>query len=349
MNEFISGILSALEGHLLLQSLVAFGLIFIFAKILAPIVIFIITKIASFTETELDDEIIEIAKPPIFGTLIVLGLFFASLIIDFPDDFGTKINPVLISAFIVVWTPAVVRIFKVILNSASKSRKIKAVNPQTLPLFNNIAFILVYAISVYALFDIWGIDMTAWLASAGVLGIAIGFAAKDTLANLISGVFILTDKPYKLGDYIVLDSGERGKVINIGIRSTRILTRGDTEIVIPNAVMGNSKIINETGGPDSRYRVSIDIGVSYDSDIKDVEKILLKIAKEEDIVEKNPEPRVRFRVFGPSSLDLSLLVWVKEPELRGKALDILNRKVLKEFRRENIEIPYPQQDVHLKQ
>ena len=91
--------------------------------------------------------------------------------------------------------------------------------------------------------------MTAWLASAGVVGIAVGFAAKDTLANLFSGVFILADAPYKIGDYIVLDAtGMRGKVTQIGLRSTRLITRDDVEVTIPNSIMGNSQVINQSGG-----------------------------------------------------------------------------------------------------
>jgi MscS family membrane protein len=86
--------------------------------------------------------------------------------------------------------------------------------------------------------------MTAWLASAGIIGIAVGFAAKDTLANLFSGVFILADSPYKLGDYVVLEDNSRGKVTQIGLRSTRMLTRDDVEVTVPNSIMGNTKIIN---------------------------------------------------------------------------------------------------------
>jgi MscS family membrane protein len=82
------------------------------------------------------------------------------------------------------------------------------------------------------------------LASAGIIGIAVGFAAKDTLANLFSGVFILADSPYKLGDYVVLEDNSRGKVTQISLRSTRMLTRDDVEVTVPNSITGNTKIIN---------------------------------------------------------------------------------------------------------
>ena len=84
--------------------------------------------------------------------------------------------------------------------------------------------------AIYLIFQFWGINVTAWLASAGIIGIAIGFAAKDTLANFFAGIFILADTPYNLGDYINLDTGERGKVVHVGLRTTRLLTRDDVEV-----------------------------------------------------------------------------------------------------------------------
>ncbi len=185
---------------------------------------------------------------------------------------------------------------------------------------------------------------------AGICGyIAIGFVAKDTLANLFAGVFILADSPYKIGDYVVLDSGERGKVTHIGIRSTRLLTRGDVEITIPNAVMGNTRISNESGGPHEKYRLNIKIGVAYGSDIDQVKAVLMEVALNENEVCDEPEPRVRFRSFGNSSLDIELLCWVEIPEVRGRVLDALNTTIYKRFTAEGIEIPYSKHDIFIKE
>ncbi|GIS88459.1 MAG: hypothetical protein CM1200mP18_11690 [Gammaproteobacteria bacterium] len=97
---------------------------------------------------------------------------------------------------------------------------------------------LVWALAVFVVIVVWDLDATGWLASAGVVGLAVGFAAKDTLSNLIAGVFIMADAQYKIDDLFILDSGERGQVTHIGLRSTRFLTRDDIEITVPNAVMG---------------------------------------------------------------------------------------------------------------
>ena len=223
------------------------------------------------------------------------------------------------------------------------------VQPRTLPLFGNLSVMILIAAAVYLFLMAWHIDPTGWIASAGIIGLALSFAAKDTLANLFAGVFILADAPYKIGDFIILDSKERGRVTNIGIRSTRLLTRDDIEIIIPNAVMGNSKIINESGGPYEKERIRIPIGVAYGSDIDKVREALEGIAKSHQEICEHPEPRVRFRRFGASGVDFELLCWITEPVLRGRMIDTINCEVYKLFMAEGIEIPYTKQDVYIKE
>ncbi len=145
--------------------------------------------------------------------------------------------------------------------------------------------------------------MTAWVASAGIVGLALSFAAKDTLSNLFAGVSIIMDAPYKEGDYIILETGERGQVTEIGLRSTRILTRDDVEITIPNGIIGNGKIINEAGGPPSQHRIRAAVGVAYGSDIDQVMEVLVAVAIAHPEVLSIPEPRVRFRTFGDFALN----------------------------------------------
>ena len=267
-----------------------------------------------------------------------------------------KITDYLIFGFktigVIIWTIALMRVSKIILQQLAwggSQKKASLIQPQTLPLFDNISKLLIVAVSVYIIFQVWGIDMTAWLASAGIVGIAVGFAAKDTLANLFSGVFILADTPYKIGDYVVLDNNQRGKVTHIGLRSTRMITRDDVEVTVPNSIMGNSQVTNQSGGPHPKFRIRVKIGVAYGTDIDQVEQILMDIATNEALATKTPEPRVRFRQFGASSLDFELLCWIEDPELRGRALHQLNSAVYKRFNDEKIEIPYSKQDLYIKE
>jgi MscS family membrane protein len=196
---------------------------------------------------------------------------------------------------------------------------------------------------------VWHIDPTAWLASAGVIGIAVGFAARDTLANLFAGFFIIADAPYTIGDYIILGSGERGYVVNVGIRSTRLLTRDDVEIIIPNSEMANTKIVNESGGIRDRYRIRVQVGVAYGSDLDKVCSLLSRVAATHPEVAKQPEPRVRNRGFGDSSIDFELLAWIKDPADRGRVKHELYMAIDKAFNQEAVVIPFPQRDLWVKQ
>ena len=154
------------------------------------------------------------------------------------------------------------------------------------------------------------------------------------------------DNTYKVGEYIILESGERGEVVEIGIRSTRIKTRDDVIVTIPNSIMANSKIINESA-PVPNFRVRIPVGVAYGSHIDEVEQELLAVAHGTENVLKEPEPRVRFREFGDSSLNFELLCWVKEPALRGRTVHKLNKAIYQTFEAKGIQIPFPQRDVHI--
>jgi len=334
MPEPLQSAVEIFSDYPIVLSLLILVLAFIIASIATAIVIKVIGRLVKRTNVRWDDQLIAAFHKPLFWSLVLIGTVLA----------------IIATTLVVIWTGFLLRFIRIVLRAMSRSaRENSMVRPQTQPLFENLGLIIVLAVAIYLMFRAWDIDMTAWLASAGVVGIAVGFAAKDTLANLFSGVFILADAPYKIDDYIVLDSGERGKVTHIGIRSTRLLTRGDVEITIPNSIMGNTRVINESGGPHEKYRIKVSVGVAYGSDIDQVKTVLMEIAIKEPQVCDDPEPRVRFRAFGASSLDLDLLCWTETPEERGRVLDILNTTIYKRFNEEGIEIPYSKQDVYIKE
>ena len=230
-------------------------------------------------------------------------------------------------------------------DSASKTES--KLDDQLAPMIRKSLKALVTVGAVLFLIQSTGKDIMPLVTGLSVLGIGVSFAAKDSLANLFSGVFIIADAPFRVGDYILLDTGERGEVVHIGLRSTRILTRDDVEVSIPNGILGNTKIVNETGGPAPRQRVRVQVGVSYDSDLDQVREVLMKVAEAVDLVLDTPEPRVRFRAFGDSSLAFELLVWVAEPSVRGMALDALNTAVHRAFSEAGVQIPFPQRDLRI--
>lgn len=308
----------------------------------------VILALARRTKTTLDDEIAAALRRPLFFTVVLaaIGLAWRRLLGEASVTFVG--DALLITIAVLLWARAGMRIGRALLTFlAERPDHFKLVQPRTQPLFEIAIKTLVLGGAAYGILLAWKVDVTAWLASAGIVGIAVGFAAKDTLANLFSGIFILADAPYKLGDYIVLGTGERGMVTDIGIRSTRVLTRDDIEITVPNASIANSKIVNESGGRWPKQRVRVSVGVAYGSDIDKVRQVLMQVAADSQYMLKEPEPRVRFREFGDSSLKFQLLGWIDGAELRGRALDELNTSVYKGFAAHHIEIPFPQHDVHL--
>ena len=174
----------------------------------------------------------------------------------------------------------------------------------------------------------------------------MALAARDTLANFFGGINIFLDKPFITGDYIILESGARGEVVEIGVRSTFVRTRDDEQISIPNAIVANTKIINESA-PEPRYRVRIKVGVAYNSNLEEVEAAMLEVADANQRISHVPEPRVRFRAFGDSSLEFELLCWAKTPADRGRVIHELNLAIFSEFQKRNISIPFPQRDVYM--
>ncbi len=341
---------SFLDNRPLLHAgLILFGT-WVFAWIFDRVIVAVARRLASKTETDIDDHLFDLMHRPLFYSILVFGLSLATHVVHIPNEIYNILFPVLYTVLLLMWTMFLLKFAKVMLRKmAFNQRHFGVLHPQTLPLFENLALIVILVLSVYYILSSWDIDMTAWLASAGIVGIAVGFAAKDTLANLFSGVFIMADAPYKIGDYIVLETGERGEVTNIGLRSTRILTRDNIEVTVPNSVMGNTKVINESGGPSTQYRIRTRVGVAYGSDIDLARSVLQSVADNEIDICTNPPPVVRFRTFGGSSLDFDVMGWITEPALRGRIIDKLNTEIYKKFAEHNIEIPYHKQDVYIKE
>lgn len=317
-------------------------------KALQLVVRKLLEQAASRTRTDLDDRLIRLLSAPIIQTTVTLALIVAVMAFEGQTAFEQVVIRFLVTLLLLFWARAWLKATHLALEAMSKNvRRFALFQPRTVPLFEMGIKVLLVLVFAYLFMGVWGIDGTAWLASAGIIGIAIGFAARDTLANLISGVSIIADAPYKIGDYIVLDTGERGIVTSLGIRSTRLLTRDDVEISIPNAVIGNAKITNESGGPWVKQRIRVPVSVAYGSDTDKVVKVLEGVARDNSDVIERPEPRVRMRAFGQSSLDFELMGWIDHPEDRGKVSHELFMEIDKRFREEGIVIPFPQRDVHL--
>ena len=332
-----------------LSGAVAIALLFwLFAFLFRWVILANLEHFASRTNNLLDNVFFTHLRRPVFTTILFFGLMLAVTVARLP--FGTDLFlSALASVIVVSWMLGGMKLSGDVLSYFNNRRDIEWVEPRTIPAIDLVIKLTCILIGSYALLLIWGINPLGWLASAGIVGIAVGFAAKDTLANLFAGFFIVADAPYKIGDYINLDSGERGQVTHIGMRSTRLLTRDDVEITVPNGVMGNAKITNESGGRHQKVRIRTRVGVAYGSDLDRVVEVLKSVGESHDQVCAEPEPRVRMREFAPSSQVFELLCWIEHPEQRGRVRHDLYLAIDRAFRESGVTIPFPQTDLHIRQ
>lgn len=319
----------------------------IVAKIADLFVDKLLKRLAKRTKITADDKLISILHVPICLTIFLLGLMHALVI---PPDLSPPWNHVLPKAvktlLLVLWWATIIR--QINLMSRVEMADFldrKHIDPDLFYLTKNVSRIIILFAGLAWGLIIWHIDLTPLFASAGIAGIAIALAAKDTMANFIGGISLFADRAYKVGDYIILDNGIRGEVVDMGIRSTKIKTRDDVMISIPNSILSNSMIVNQSA-PEPRFRIRIDIGVAYGSDLRKVEKTLLQVADDNEMLARKPEPRVRVRAFADSSVNFQLLVWVRDPSEKGLQTHNLLKAAYKAFENEGITIPFPQRDIH---
>lgn len=203
-----------------------------------------------------------------------------------------------------------------------------------------IGFIISVLLAIIAI----GVDLTNLAFIAGALSVGIGFGLQDVIKNLVAGIIILLERPFKVGDWVVL-GGVEGTIQQINIRSTELLSFDKMSVIIPNATLISSAVTNKTHG-DNMSRQSVSVGVAYGSDVEKVTKILLDCANEHKLVMKTPIPYVLFKDFGSSSLDFELRFYVRDI-LKGWTVPSDLRYVInKRFIEEGIEIPFPQVVVH---
>jgi len=336
----------ALSNPIILSVLIILGAV-IAAKITDMIFTRIFKRIVNKTQTNFDDRILQLLHRPIFYSILFIGFSVAVKTAELPNYIDYALVGIFKTSTILIWLFVVMKVLILSMEWASQKTSNPLLQQKTLPLFNNLGKIAIGLFGIYFIFLSWDININGILASAGVLGVVLGLAAKDTVANFFAGIFLMADSPFKEGDYILLDTGERGYVKQMGIRSTRFMTRDDIEITIPNSVIAASKIVNESGGPGETERVRITLHVAYESNIDDVKALLISIALGNENVLKAPEPRVRFREFGDHGLKLQLLFWIHKPEIRGRTVDAVNTEIYKQFSQNNISIPYPTMKVIL--
>ena len=210
-------------------------------------------------------------------------------------------------------------------------------SPQSEQLVVRIVYYSLALILVVMVLNEFGFKVSALLGAAGIIGIAVGFAAQTSISNIISGIFLISEKPFVIGDVIEVGS-IIGEIQSIDLLSLKLKTADNKFVRVPNETVIKTEVINLTRFP--ARRVDIKITVSYKENLKKVQELLIKIAEEEPKALKEPQAIVRVDSFGDSGIDFIFGVWGKTSELFSLKTEIMMR-IKETFEAENIEIPYP--------
>ena len=229
-------------------------------------------------------------------------------------------------------------------------RGITRLDPAQQLLGEKLVTIAVWLLCFFIGIDVLGIDLTALAVFSGAFGLAIGFGLQKTFGNLIAGIILLMDRSIKPGDVIAVNDGKTsviGQVNRIGIRAVSVITREAKEFLIPNENLMINQV--ENWSYSSRdVRMSVPVGVSYDTDIELAERLMLEASRVTERVLANPEPVVRLMALGESAIQFELRIWIEDPEdgLGNVRSDLL-KAVWRLFRENGVRVPFPQQDVHI--
>jgi len=323
------------------------------------IVISLILKFVSHhakkTKNTLDDEIVFALRRPVCFIIISIGLYIA--LKYYNPDLAVK-GITLISIFSVIWiilaaygVASILKgIFTWYLEDVHKRRGKR--DGTIFRFLRRILIFIIYLIAIMIILDKAGVEISPLLAGLGIAGLAVALALEDTLKNFFSAIYIAADKPVKIGDYIKLDDNTEGYVEDVGWRSTTIKTMGNNFIVVPNSTLASS-VIKNYHDPQRQMSVLINCGVAYNSDLEKVEKITIATAKK--VLQKTEqgvsdyEPLFRYKEFGDSSINFYVILRATEYENQYALRHTFIKALFKEFNKNKIEIPFPQQDVYIKQ
>lgn len=308
--------------------------------------------ITSKTKTNLDDLLVDALEKPFIYLIVVGGFYLGKSVLILNERFlnyYTKIFTTFV-IFIIVWF--IIRIVDAIMLNYfhPKTKETNALNLKiddtVYPIFSKLVKFIILVIAFLLIIQNLGFQITSLIAGLGIGGLAFALAAQDILSNLFAGVAILTDKPFKVGDRIII-SGQDGFVRKIGLRTTIIETWDGTQVVMPNKQVADNVLENITR--EKERRVKVILGVEYGTSVKKLEKAK-KILNEIILKNKSTDDKclVHFVNFNSYSLDIQLIYWIKDLTRILEAKDEINFEIKKAFEKEKIEFAFPSQTLYIK-
>lgn len=331
-------------------------LILAFAALAGRLLFSLLTKslgrITQRTSSNLDNTIIAALRLPLMLLILLIALRFALSGLTFlPESWDPHIADVFFALTVVIIYLLAYRLVRNLVNwyvHDIAARTDTPMDDQILPFVRRTMLIILTVTASIILLGRFEIDVSALVTTLGIGSLAIALAAQATLSDTISGFVIMVDRPFRIGDRIeLLDLDTWGDVVDIGLRSTHILTRDNRMVVIPNAIIGKSLVVNHSY-PDTHYRVQTELGVAYGTDIEKARQVMIEAVRAQDWVMQDERIEALFLTFGDSALIFRVRCWIEHYVETRRIIDKLNTCLFDALAKEGIEIPFPQQVVQIK-
>lgn len=352
LKELIKKIKHSRLGFIIKNKWSYAGIILLFFYLLSKLTALFFEKVlkrfASKTKTKVDDALISISKRPFKWIIVFFGVKTAILPLGLSGGIFSFINNVTTAFIIMLIATIILKSFEILIHSWGRkvAGKIDSrINDDLVPLFIKMSKILIIILGALLILSNFGVKIGPLVASLGIAGFAIGFAVKDSLANIIGGIVLILDKSFVVGDKVTIDD-DTGIICDVGLRNTKIKTYDNEVIVIPNGKLMNKKFKNYVL-PDPTIRVVVNFGVAYGSNVDKVEEVVLDTIKTIDDVVDDPAPVVVFRQMADFSLDFQAKFWVPLWDNQYNKKREATKKIYNALNKAKINIPFPTHTVYL--
>ncbi len=303
----------------------------------------LVLRAALRTATTLDDRLLEAVQRPITYALFLLGAYGALQGLPLHERWVSRLDAVFFVFGAGLLTLGLLRAWGILLawySTESAAARDGGAAREFGPLFSKLGKVFLVLVASIAVFRRFGIDVNSLVVSLGVGSLAVGLAAKDTLANMFAGFALLLDRPFLPGDRIRLASGDVGDVEAIGMRATRLRTLDETLLVIPNTVLVNERLVN-LSRPSRVVTARLEVGVAYGTDLDLARRLLTEAALSSARVDAQRPPVALVTRFGDFAVNLLLVFWARDYTEQGLATSDVHEAVYRSFAAAGIEIPYP--------
>lgn len=336
------------SAEFLQQLLIAAGIVVLFAIGARLVLYFLSTIVHRFTRstnTKLDDMLVRSLKAPIFVLIVLVGFGVALAQITLSPDWKYFTDGVLFIGYTLTVVMVVYRVVRDLLDwylhEKAKSTE-TTLDEMLIPFVRRLLMLVLISIAFVMILQYFNVQVTGFVATLGVGSLAVALAAQAVLGDLIAGFFVLLDQRYRIGDRIELvDERVIGDVMDIGLRTTRLLTMDHRVVIVPNSMIASRLVINHAY-PDPKLRVDLPIGIAYGSDIATVKRVLIEAMSNVEGVYRDRKPDVVMTSFGESALNLEMRCWINAFGDRPKMADRINVAAYNALNAAGIEIPFPQ-------